>query len=53
MKANTASRVGGVVAVFVCAFFVVVAALGCGVGGEDIAGMRDVYTQPVCSAHCG
>ncbi|KPJ15505.1 hypothetical protein RR48_09434 [Papilio machaon] len=53
VKATTASRVGGVVAVFVSAFLCVVAAMSCGIEGGDIAGIKDVYTQPECSAHCG
>ncbi|CAH2054024.1 unnamed protein product, partial [Iphiclides podalirius] len=51
VKANTASRVGGVVALFVCAFFVVLAAIGCATG--RVAGIYDAYEQPACSAECG
>ncbi|XP_062525451.1 solute carrier organic anion transporter family member 2B1 isoform X2 [Bombyx mori] len=51
VKANTAARVGGVVAVFVAIFFVVLASLGCDTG--TLAGLDEEYVQPECSQQCG
>ncbi|XP_068619907.1 solute carrier organic anion transporter family member 2A1-like [Battus philenor] len=51
VKATTASKVGGVVAVFVSVFFVVLAVLGCSAG--DIVGVGDDYSPPACSSQCG
>ncbi|KAG6451332.1 hypothetical protein O3G_MSEX007067 [Manduca sexta] len=52
VKANTASRVGGVVCIFVAVFFIVLAALSCDVA--EIEGFEQSgYIQPACSAQCG
>lgn len=51
VKANTASRVGGVVAAIVAVLLAVMSALGCDLG--NIEGVGDTYTQPSCSTHCG
>ncbi|XP_072933645.1 uncharacterized protein [Epargyreus clarus] len=51
VKASTASRVGGVVAIFVAIFFSVLTALGCDL--DTIAGVNGEYTQPDCSLDCG
>ncbi|XP_052757077.1 solute carrier organic anion transporter family member 6C1-like [Galleria mellonella] len=51
VKANTAARVGGIVAFFAAIFFVVLSLLSCGV--EDLAGIENnEYTQPSCSQQC-
>ncbi|XP_060805814.1 solute carrier organic anion transporter family member 74D isoform X2 [Amyelois transitella] len=51
VKANTAARVGGVVALFAAVCLGVLAVLDCGV--QDVRGTGDVYTQPGCSQRCG
>uniref|UniRef100_A0A1E1WNE1 Kazal-like domain-containing protein n=1 Tax=Pectinophora gossypiella TaxID=13191 RepID=A0A1E1WNE1_PECGO len=52
VKANTAARVGGVVAIFVAIFFSVIAGLQCPI--DDIADMNDgKWQQPQCSRDCG
>ncbi|KAJ8711975.1 hypothetical protein PYW08_008929 [Mythimna loreyi] len=52
VKANTASRVAGVICVFVAIFFVVLSALGCDTG--TISGLQTGnYLQPACSRTCG
>ncbi|XP_063832515.1 solute carrier organic anion transporter family member 2A1-like isoform X1 [Ostrinia nubilalis] len=51
VKANTASRVGGIVAIFVAIFFAVIAAISCDTG--DVAGMEDgTFESPICSNQC-
>uniref|UniRef100_A0A2A4JQE9 Kazal-like domain-containing protein n=1 Tax=Heliothis virescens TaxID=7102 RepID=A0A2A4JQE9_HELVI len=50
VKSNTASRVAGVVAVFVAIFFVSLAATGCDTGTMD--GLETTYEQPACSRSC-
>ncbi|XP_059045934.1 solute carrier organic anion transporter family member 74D-like [Achroia grisella] len=52
VKANTAARVGGIVAFFAAIFFVVLTLLDCepqGINGVS----NSEYTQPNCSEHCG
>lgn len=52
VKSNTASRVAGVVAIFVAVFFAVMAILRCDIG--DIAGIENgSFQQPSCSSGCG
>ncbi|KAJ0172041.1 hypothetical protein K1T71_012014 [Dendrolimus kikuchii] len=51
VKANTASRVGGIVALVVCVFFAALASLSCTI--QDIQGSNDGSIQPECSLQCG
>lgn len=51
VKGNTASKVGGAVAIFVGILFSVLAALSCNTG--DMAGFDGDYRQPECSMQCG
>ncbi|CAH0596516.1 unnamed protein product [Chrysodeixis includens] len=52
VKSNTASRVAGVVAIFVAVFFTVLTVVGCDVG--EIQGLQTgEFVQPSCSQACG
>ncbi|XP_053615440.1 solute carrier organic anion transporter family member 2A1-like [Plodia interpunctella] len=51
VKANTAARVGGVVAIVTAVFMVILALLSCGI--EDVEGSGEEYQQPSCSQQCG
>lgn len=52
VKANTASRVAAVVAIFVTAFYIVLTVLSCNT--DTISGLRTgSYYQPTCSQSCG
>lgn len=51
VKANTASKVGGVVAAIVAVLMAIIAALGCDVG--TVEGVGGEYEQPACSMQCG
>ncbi|CAG4985469.1 unnamed protein product [Colias eurytheme] len=54
VKATTASRVGGVVTIFVAIVFAVLAGLGCTTDTIEGKGVgRGAYTQPACSQECG
>ncbi|CAB3233065.1 unnamed protein product [Arctia plantaginis] len=52
VKTNTASRVGGVTAIFVAIFFTVMASISCDTG-SIVGATGDVFEQPICSQQCG